>query len=228
MAAPEIAEPQKLPMLRKIIGQHMMSSLQSTAQLSYFADADVTALLDKRQAWKAGGQNVGIEDCVIAVLSGVLRRHPQFNGVLAAGGIQLSATQNIAVALSTPTGLVTPVISGAETLSLLDIPEKRRDLVSRGLAGKLKVSEMKGGTFTLSNLGLTRVRHFTPILNAPQVALLGLGRIEQRCMPDGASVAIRSVMGLSLTADHQWLDGDPCGQLLTDLCESLETFDITP
>lgn len=218
--------PQKLSMLRKMIAKHMMGSLSTTAQLTYFAHADVTGLLAQRQAWKTAGEAIGIEDCIIAALSAILNDFPAFNATLEEGEIHLHAAHNISVALATPSGLLSPVLHGAEDLPLRAIAERRRDLVTRGLAGKLKVTEMKGGTFTISNLGLTRVTHFTPILNVPQVALLGLGRIEQRCAPSKDGIETRSMIGLSLTADHQWLDGAPCGDFLTALCERLEQFDI--
>ncbi|MEM6681236.1 MAG: 2-oxo acid dehydrogenase subunit E2 [Pseudomonadota bacterium] len=226
MTAEPASSAQKLPMLRKMIAKHMMNSLQSAAQLTYFADADVTALLSKRQQWKKQGIAIGIEDCVLAVLSRALGDHPEFNATLERDEVLLHSSQDIAIALATPSGLVTPIIRGLETLSLQQISEQRRDLVKRGLEGKLKVLEMKGGSFTISNLGLTRIKHFTPILNAPQVALLGLGKIDQRCVPSDQDISVRAFMGLSLTADHQWLDGAPCGDFLGDICTRLERFDI--
>lgn len=219
-------KPHKLSMLRKMIAKHMMGSLTSTAQLTYMAAADVTALFAKRQAWKAQGTPMGLESCIIAVLSALLRDFPAFNATLEDGMIQHHEAHNISFALATPSGLMSPVLHGAQGMSLPQIDAARRDLVSRGLEGKLKVSEMKGGTFTISNLGLTRVTHFTPILNAPQVALLGLGTLQQRCVMVGGAVQERAFMGLSLTADHQWLDGAPCGDFLTALCTRIEAFDI--
>lgn len=224
--APAQHSPKPLPMLRKMIAQHMISSLSTTAQLTYFADADVTNMLEQRKAWKIQGHAIGIEDCVIAALSSTLQDYPAFNATLIDQEISVHADHNVSVALSTPTGLLTPVIRQAQTRALEDLAATRRDLVNRGRVGALKVSEMKGGTITLSNLGLTRVRHFTPILNAPQVALLGLGRIDQKVQMSAGAMESRAMMGLSLTADHQWLDGEPCGQFLGALCDRLETFDF--
>ncbi|MEM8696554.1 MAG: 2-oxo acid dehydrogenase subunit E2 [Pseudomonadota bacterium] len=219
---------ERLKPVRAMIASRMKASLEAGAQLSYFADVDVTTLLQSRKEWKAAGHAIGIEDCIIAALSLVLRDFPEFNATLSDGLISVTPVQDIAVAISTDTGLMTPIIRDAGALSLTEIGKKRRDLVQRGRAGTLKVSEMKGGSFTISNLGLTRVRHFTPILNHPQVALLGLGRIEDRYRPDGAGWAVSRIMGLSLTADHQWLDGEPCGRFLEALCDALEDFSPAP
>ena len=91
------------------------------------------------------------------------------------------------------------------------------------------MSEMKGGSFTLSNLGHTRVRYFTPILNAGQVALLGIGRLEHKLLLGGeGAVTVRKLLPLSLTADHRIIDGEPAGQFLDSLCAALEAFDAAP
>jgi len=227
-AAAEISEGLRLKPVRAMIASRMKASLEASAQLSYFADADITTLLQARGEWKKAGHAIGIEDCVITALSRVFRDFPEFNAVFSEGLVSVLPVQDIAVAISTDNGLMTPIIRNVETLSLTEISGQRRDLVQRGRAGTLKVSEMKGGSFTISNLGLTRVRHFTPILNHPQVALLGLGRIDQRYCPDGSGWTRSSIMGLSLTADHQWLDGEPCGRFLEALCDALENFTTAP
>ncbi len=218
----------RLKPVRAMIANRMKASLEASAQLSYFVDADLTALLQSRLGWKQAGYTISVEDCVIAALSSVLADFPDFNATLSEGKVSVLPVQDIAVAISTDHGLMTPVIRDVASLSLKEISERRRDLVHRGRTGALKVSEMKGGSFTISNLGLTRVRHFTPILNHPQVALLGLGRVEDRYRPDGAGWSKSRIMGLSLTADHQWLDGEPCGRFLDRLCDALENFIPAP
>jgi pyruvate dehydrogenase E2 component (dihydrolipoamide acetyltransferase) len=99
----------------------------------------------------------------------------------------------------------------------------RQDLAVRARANKLSVTEMTGGTFTISNLGLTRVEHFTPIINAPQICILGIGRMTDRAVrgPDGG-IELRPHVGLSLTFDHRALDGAPAGDLLTAICAEIE------
>lgn len=227
-ATVETSAGERLKPVRAMIANRMKASLEASAQLSYFADADITALLRSRLEWKKAGHSIGIEDCVIAALSRVFREFPEFNATLSEGMVTVSPVQDIAVAISTDNGLMTPVVRNVETLSLKEISEHRRDLVQRGRSSALKVSEMKGGSFTVSNLGLARVKHFTPILNHPQVALLGLGQIEDRYRPEGSGWARSQIMGLSLTADHQWLDGEPCSRFLEGLCDALENFIPNP
>lgn len=218
--------PVQLKGVRGVIAARMMDSLQQSAQLTYHAEADIAALLVQRQAWKERGLKISVEDCVIHALARVLTDFPHFNGTLEDGLLTPSPVLDLSIAITTPGGLMTPVLRGATSLSLVEIAAARADLVARAAAGKLAVSQMKGGSFTLSNLGTTRVRFFTPILNRPQVALLGLGRVEPTLMPDGdGGVRVAQRLGLSLTADHRLLDGYPCGQFLEALCHALEQFE---
>jgi len=215
--------------VRGVIAARMMESLRQSAQLTYHAEADISALLAARRRWKEQGLAISVEDCMIHALAGVLARFPAFNGTLDDGVFTPSSTLDLSIAITTPGGLMTPVLRGASGLSLSEIAVARADLVARAQTGKLAVSEMKGGSFTLSNLGTTRVRFFTPILNRPQVALLGLGRVDSVMVPDasgGSCVAHR--LGLSLTADHRLLDGYPCGQFLEALCRAVEQFPALP
>lgn len=212
--------------VRGVIAARMMDSLQQSAQLTYHAEADIAALLVQRQAWKERGLKISVEDCVIHALARVLPDFPHFNGTLEDGLFTPSPVLDLSIAITTPGGLMTPVLRGATSLSLVEIAAARTDLGARAAAGKLAVSQMKGGSFTLSNLGTTRVRFFTPILNRPQVALLGLGRVEPALLPDGdGGVRVAQRLGLSLTADHRLLDGYPCGQFLEALCHALEQFE---
>jgi len=212
---------------RRVIAQRMMQSLAASAQLTYHADADVTDLMARRAAWKARGVGVSLEDCAIAALAGALAAQPKLNGTLQDDLLKLEATVDVAVAISVGDGLMTPVIRNADRLDLLGVAGARADLVARARSGALKVSDMKGGTTTLSNLGLTVVRHFTPILNGGQLTLLGLGRIEPRLArsPMG-EVVERLSLGLSLTADHRVVDGEPAARLLGDICARLGGLDV--
>lgn len=212
---------------RRIIAQRMMQSLASSAQVTYHTDADITDLMARRAAWKARGAKISVEDCAIAALAGALAAQPQFNGTLQEDVPTLSESVDVSIAISTGGALLTPVVRNAERLGLAELAAARADLISRARSGTLKVSEMKGGSTTLSNLGLTAVRHFTPILNGGQLTLLGLGRIEPR-LTRGADGELRErlTLGLSLTADHRVIDGEPAGRLLGDICDRLATLDL--
>lgn len=209
--------PLKFTGIRGVIARRMLESVQTTAQLSFFADADAGALTEARQWWKDTGQKVGYEDLVIAALARVLPGFPLFNAHEVDGAVVPQAAINVGVAIGLPGALVVPCVFDCAAKSLPEIAAERASLVERAPINKLTVKEMSGGTISISNLGLTRVRHFTPVLNRPQTAIIGLGRIGR----DG-------LMGISLTVDHRAIDGQPAGEFLTALCEALEGPQPTP
>ncbi len=212
--------------VRKVIAGRMQQSLQSTAQLTYHAKADVTAIYRLLPDWKAAGKAFGLQDCLIHALCRALAANPLLNGNADEEGYALEAGVDLAMAFSTKAGLLTPVLRGVEQLGLAGIAAKRRELTSKALDGGLKVSEMAGGTFTLSNLGLTAVEYFTPILNAPQIAILGIGRAQTvPTFGSDGSVAKCTLLPLSLTADHRVVDGDPAARFVSDLVGLLEDSD---
>ncbi|MEL7030122.1 MAG: 2-oxo acid dehydrogenase subunit E2, partial [Pseudomonadota bacterium] len=176
----EIASTVPLAGVRGMIASKMRSSLSESAQLTYHADVDASALIEKRRLLnEAPKEAVGVEDLIIHVLAKVLKAHPMLNGTVKNGAAQLLATVNMSVAMDLESGLVAPAIFDTGSQTVQEISRRRRALLERAKKGKLTVKEMTGGSFTLSNLGLTRVTHFTPILNAPQIAMLGVGRIEK-------------------------------------------------
>jgi pyruvate dehydrogenase E2 component (dihydrolipoamide acetyltransferase) len=209
--------PLKFTGIRGVIARRMLESVQTTAQLSFFADADASALTEARKWWKDAGQKVGYEDLVIAALARILPDFPLFNAHEIDGAVVPQAEINVGVAIGLPGALVVPCVFDCAAKSLPEIAAERASLVERAPINKLTVKEMSGGTISISNLGLTRVRHFTPVLNRPQTAIIGLGRIGR----DG-------MMGLSLTVDHRAIDGQPAGAFLTALCEALEGPQPTP
>lgn len=213
--------------IRGLIAAKMQESLQRTAQLSFFTDIDATALVAARAAHKAQGIKLGYEDLIIHELIGVIGSFELSNLVEIGGAAERIAAVNVGCAIALDGALVAPAILNANTLSLEEIAERRADLVERAKVGRLTIEEQTSGTITLSNLGLTRVQHFTPILMYPQLAILGLGQIATRpwIAPDGETIEARPVMGLSLTVDHRFIDGAPAGAFLTELANGLETLD---
>lgn len=203
--------------IRGVIARRMLESLQTTAQLSFFADADSRSLTEARGWWKEAGVKVGYEDLLIAALARILPDFPLFNAHEVDGAVVPQAEINVGVAIGLPGALVVPCVFDCARKSLPEVAAERASLVERAAVNKLTVREMSGGTISISNLGLTRVRHFTPVLNRPQTAIIGLGRIGR----DG-------LMGLSLTVDHRAIDGQPAGEFLTALCEALEGPHPTP
>ncbi len=145
------------------------------------------------------------------------------NATLQGTEITQRADINVAVAVALPGDLlVAPAIFNAGNLSLEERVKARRDIVDRAKINKITVKEMTGGTFTISNIGLTRVRYFTPILAIPQVAILGVGETALRPWVVDGRIEPRPIMGLSLTFDHRAVNGAPAGDFLTDLCKTIE------
>jgi pyruvate/2-oxoglutarate dehydrogenase complex dihydrolipoamide acyltransferase (E2) component len=210
--------------VRGMIADNMRRSLDEAAQLSHHADCDATALFATKARLAEQGIKVSIEDLIAQAVITTLARHADVNGRVEGREIQLSPAVHLSFAMALPGNLlVAPTLFNACSQSLEARSEARRELQSRARSGKLSVPEMTGGTFTLSNLGLSRVRHFTPIVNLPQIAILGIGetRLQPWVTPDG-QISARRIMGLSLSFDHRALDGGPAGAFLSDLCDQIE------
>jgi pyruvate dehydrogenase E2 component (dihydrolipoamide acetyltransferase) len=210
--------------VRGMIADNMRKSLDEAAQLSHHADCDATALFETKARLAEQGIKVSIEDLIAQALITTLARHPDVNGRVEGREIQLNSAVNLSFAMTLPGNLlVAPTLFNTDSQSLMERSDARRELQTRARSGKLSVPEMTGGTFTISNLGLSRVRHFTPIVNLPQIAILGIGetRLKPWVMPDG-QISVRRIMGLSLSFDHRALDGGPAGAFLSDLCDQIE------
>ncbi|MCP8686583.1 2-oxo acid dehydrogenase subunit E2 [Marinobacterium sedimentorum] len=210
--------------VRGMIADNMRKSLDEAAQLSHHADCDATALFETKVRLAEQGIKVSIEDLIAQAVITTLARHPDVNGRVEGREIQLNPSVHLSLAMTLPGNLlVAPTIFNACAQSLTERSDARRELQTRARSGKLSVPEMTGGTFTISNLGLSRVRHFTPIVNLPQIAILGIGetRLKPWVMQDG-QISVRRIMGLSLSFDHRALDGGPAGAFLSDLCDQIE------
>lgn len=213
--------------IRGMIADKMQKSLQESAQLTHHASCDMSALQAKKQALTEIGEKVSVEDLIIYALVKTLQTHPYMNGVLKDRTIELSKAIHLSIAIALDNNLlVAPALFDTQDKTVQQLRAGRKDLAERAKSNKLTVTEMTGGTFTISNLGLSRVQYFTPILNTPQMAILGIGQITQTAQPaaDG-SVLWKPMMGLSLTFDHRAIDGAPAAQFLSDLCNTIETFD---
>ncbi|KRB82702.1 hypothetical protein ASE00_11760 [Sphingomonas sp. Root710] len=209
--------------IRRMIARKMMDSLASTAQLSFTTRVDATALVATRAAWKQAGVPAGYEDLLLTAVRDTLLEYPRFNAVSTADAVHIYDEICVSVAVALDDSLVAPAMPDLRGMKLPEIVELRRALVARARANKLTLSEMSFGTFTISNIGTTRVDHFTPILNGGQVAILGIGRITPALhLGEDGGVASRPELALSLTTDHRVIDGAPSGAFLTSLAERIE------
>lgn len=214
--------------MRGMIADAMVKSLATAAQLTHHARADATTLLALKKHLDQSGEKVSVEDLLMLALVRALQMHPEANGKVKDREVHLYKNIDLCVAIALPGNmLVAPTIFGADKMDVYELRRARQDLAARATTNKLSVREMTSGTFTISNLGLTRVEHFTPILNSGQIGLLGIG-----CMTDQAvrgadgNIELRPHIGLSLTFDHRALDGAPAAELLTSICETIETLSV--
>lgn len=210
--------------VRGMIADAMIKSLATAAQLTHHGRADASALMAEKARLAEVGTKASVEDLLMLAVVRALKKHPDANGRTKDREVHLHEAIDLSVAIALPGNLlVAPAIFGAGEMDVSALRTARQDLSARAKTNKLSVTEMTGGTFTISNLGLTRVEHFTPILNAGQICILGIGRMSDRAVrgKDG-DIELRRHVGLSLTFDHRALDGAPAGDLLTSICEEIE------
>lgn len=216
------AMPQGTPLhgMRKSIADRMFKSLQSTAQLTITTEADVTPLVARREQLKKEF-NLTFTDMLIEAVAGALVAHPRLRLTVEGDLIQPHEEVNVGIAVALDEGLIVPVIRHADTKSLQQIADESRRLAEKARAGSLGVDEVSGGTFTITNLGMYGIDAFTPIINQPQIAILGVGRIVPKPAVHDGQIAIRSMMTLSLTFDHRIVDGAPAAAFLQDVAARL-------
>ncbi|MEA3220029.1 dihydrolipoamide acetyltransferase family protein [Immundisolibacter sp.] len=200
------------------LAERLLASLHGSAQLTLSRDIDVTDLTD----WRARLPfRAGWGDLVGYAVSRVLGGHPPFNGTVEGDRVRIGSQVNLGFAVALEGGLVTPVIHDAGSKSLQNLTELTAELVSRARSGTLRPQDVDGGTFTLSNLGGHGIDAFTPIINPPQIAILGLGRVREVAQRSGEGIAWRQCMTVSLTFDHRIADGVPAAVFLQDLAQFL-------
>ena len=225
--ASETGRPAVALQLRAIIARRMTESLQTTAQLTLTSEADMAdaaRLRDEAGAEleRRGGVRPTYTDLVVRAAAIALRDHPRLNARWTDGRVRLLPDIHIGVAVSLEEGLVVPVVRHADRATLAEISAQVRDLSERARGFRLRPEELDGGTFTVTNLGMFGVDAFTPILNPPEAAILGVGRVRARPVAVGDRVEVRPVMALSLTFDHRVVDGAPAAQFLQRVTHVLE------
>ena len=207
--------------MRKTIADHMRGSVTSTAQLSFFLEIDVTeAQRLRRKAAGSGDANITIGNVLMKAYAETLKRHPEFNTILADGTLYYFDDINMGVAVSLRGGLIVPVVRQVDKKSLVEITRETQELVDRAREGKLLPDDVVGGTVTISVLG--SVDGFTPILGAGQSAVLGVGRSVDKPVVKGGEVVVREMMTASLTVDHQVTDGAGAASFLRRFRQIIE------
>ena len=204
--------------VRKVIAERMHQSLHSSAQITITAEADVTPATEFR-ARLSREFDFSYTDMMIHSVARALMRHPRMNARLDGAEIVLSASANVGIAVALDEGLIVPVVKRAESKSLREIAVESRALGEKARAGNLKLEDVTGGTFTITNLGMFGIDAFTPILNPGETGILGVGRIIEKPAVYRGEIAKRAMIWLSLTFDHRLVDGTPAAQFLQTVTE---------
>ena len=219
--------------VRKVVAKRMMESLTTTAQLTLNTSANAAGILALRKKVKNADEALGLNkitlnDLVCFAVSRTLPKYPVFNAHLEDGVLTEFEQVHLGFACDTPRGLLVPVIRSAQALGLKAFSDEAKRLAGGAIDGSLSPDFLSGGTFTVSNIGSFGIETFTPVINLPQTAILGVGAITPRptVAADG-SIGVEQRLNLSLTIDHQVIDGADGARFLRDLVAAIENIDVT-
>lgn len=222
---------EKLPNIRKVIAKSMHASLSTMAQLTLNTSFDATKIMAFRASLKSGAEKLGLpnitlNDMVLFAVSRVLLKHRSLNAHYLDDTMRFFNTVNLGIAVDTERGLLVPTVFGAEKLTLTELAVSAKKVISDAQQGSISPDKLKGGTFTVTNLGSLGIESFTPVINPPQTGILGVDTITRRIKEVNGQDVSYPAMGLSLTFDHRALDGAPAAKFLKELCTALENFDL--
>lgn len=221
----------KLPNIRKVIARSMHASLSEMAQLTLNTSFDATEIMAFRAKLKEGGEKLGLanitlNNIILYAVSRVLLNHKDLNANFYDDKMVYFKHVNLGVAVDTPRGLIVPTMFGAETMSLNEIAANAKKLQDDAKAGTISPDLLKGGSFTVTNLGSLGVESFTPVINPPQTGILGVDNVQTKLKMVNGEAKPYQAMGLSLTFDHRAIDGAPAAKFLQELVNALENFSL--
>lgn len=220
--------------VKKAVAGRMREAVSNAALVTHHDDADVTHLVEIREghreyAAKEGVRLTYLPFIIKAVIEG-LKRHPYLAATLEkdeeGGYIVLKKYFNIGIAVDTQEGVMVPVIKGADQKTIIEIAREAEELAEKARSRKIDLADLRGGVFTITNVGHIGGTHFTPIVNYPEVAILGTGRIEDRAVVRDGKIVVRKVLPLSLTFDHRVVDGADAARFVNVVKEHLEDPDL--
>jgi pyruvate dehydrogenase E2 component (dihydrolipoyllysine-residue acetyltransferase) len=221
--------------MRATIAERMSFSARTAPHFSLQVDVDATQMEALRHRLnEQGPERISPTAVLVKAVASTLAHHPEVNASLEGDAIRLHAGIHLGVAVALPDGLVVPVIHAVEEKTILTIARELRQVTDRARLGRLAQSDLTGGTFTISNLGMYGIDRFTAIINPPESAILAVGRLARRAVPaaeSGDEIVVRTMCTLTLSVDHRVLDGAMAARFLDDLCGLLEdpvTLEIPP
>jgi pyruvate dehydrogenase E2 component (dihydrolipoamide acetyltransferase) len=216
--------------LREVISRRMLESWNSVARVTQFDEADCTAMNDLRKKFgktsEEKGAKLTLTPLILKAVATTLKKHPIFNSSLdeVANEIVVKEYFHLGIAVDTDQGLMVPVIRDVDRKSVLDLAKELEQLAAKARDRKISAENMKGGTFTISNQGAIGGGHFTPIVNKPEVAILGLGRGAMKPVVRGDKIEARMMTPLALSYDHRVIDGGAAARFMVDLVAALQDF----
>jgi len=223
----------KISGIRKVIAKSMQASLNNMAQLTLNSSFDAEQVNNYRTMLKANAEKFGLEnitlnDMVLFAVAKTLKSHKDMNANYLddKGVIRYFNDVNLGIAVDTDRGLIVPTLFGADKLSLNELSKAAKSLIKEAQSGTISPDKLKGGSFTVTNLGTLGVESFTPVINPPQTGILGVNTLMRRIKEVNGKDVFYTAMGLSLTFDHRALDGAPAAKFLKDLCNNLENFNL--
>lgn len=213
--------------IRAVIAEHMRTSVLTTARVTLAMEVDASELVFLRSRFRdryegLWGFSPGYLELISKIVTTALLKYPYLNARFNQDFIEVYNTVNLGIAVDTERGLIVPVIRGAEKLSLRKFAERMRKLANAARQGNISPDDLQGGTFTITNLGNYDIDIFTPIINYPEIAILGIGRIVDRVVPYHNEIAIRPMVILSLVFDHRLVDGAPAARFLQEIKRLIE------
>jgi pyruvate dehydrogenase E2 component (dihydrolipoamide acetyltransferase) len=226
-SAARVSPPAGISSIRKTIAARMLESSTQTAPVTLHRRCDASNLVNLRRQFQSLGANSApppptYTDLIVKLVACVLAEFPEIRTQWLPAGPFLPPHLDVAVAVDTPQGLLAPVLRQVETQTVRQLSANLRSLAERARGGQLSPDELSGGCFTITNLGTLGVEHFTPIINLPQVAILGLGRIAPEPVAMEGELLLREQLPLSLTFDHRIVDGGPAARFLAAVTQAIE------
>jgi pyruvate dehydrogenase E2 component (dihydrolipoamide acetyltransferase) len=213
--------------VREKIARRMKESLEATAQYTLNSSAPARGLLAMRAKIKAtpGLPDITLNDLVTYCVIDALLDNPDLNCEFINGELRKHSEVNIGFACDTPRGVMVPVVKNADAMCLDELSVRMKELASQAVAGNIAPDDLSGATFTISNLGAIGIESFTPLLVPPQLAILGICAIQTRPVRRGGNIEFIDVIPLSLTCDHQIIDGAPGARFLKAVAEKIENIE---
>jgi pyruvate dehydrogenase E2 component (dihydrolipoamide acetyltransferase) len=214
--------------MRKVIAQRMAASAYTAPHVTLTTEADMSQAIEVRTTLlpaieKMTGQRLSYTAIILKAVASALARHPKVNVSLKDDVIEYHESIHIGLAVAVTDGLVVPVIKEVDRKGLAELTVDSKRLAGLAREGRLLPDDMRGGTFTISNLGMYAIDAFTPIINQPESAILGVGRIHEKPVGVDGQIVLRPMMSLSLSFDHRVVDGAPAAAFLQEVKEMLES-----